>query len=128
MSKSDNESPKKISTIHEMDRDYNDKSNSRYKYRSDAGNGENRFMTAHSKSSNQIKERKNSLIQKKQKLQDEVRGLKEKLERKREQSMSRSKLGLSRRSVSRLTGSERKGFKNVKKRKNNKMLIEEIKR
>ena len=85
-------------------------------------------MTAQSKTSTQIKERKNSLIQKKMKLQDEVRGLKEKLEKKREQSMSRSKLGLSRRSVSRLTGSGRKGFKNAKKGKNNKMLIEEIKR
>jgi hypothetical protein len=89
---------------------------------------ENKFITTQSKTSTQIKERKNSLIQKKQKLQDELRGLKDKLERKRDQSMTRSKIGTIRRSVSGMTTSGRKGFKNAKKGKNKKMLIEEIKR
>ena len=123
--KSDHESPKKISTIHEMEKDYNNRSSSRYK--SDK-NMENKFMTAHSKTSSQVKERKHSLIQKKQKLQDELRNLKDKLERKRDQSMTRSRIGRSQRSVSGMTSSGRKGFKNVKKGKNSKMLIDEIKR
>jgi hypothetical protein len=89
-------------------------------------------MTAYSRNSysnsGQPKERKTSLMQKKKKLQEEVQQLKQKLDRKREESMSRSKLGHSRRSFSRLGGSDKKGFINAKKSKNSKMLIEEIKR
>lgn len=89
-------------------------------------------MTAYSRNSysnsGAPKERKTSLIQKKRKLQDEVEQLKQKLERKRDESMSRSKLGHSRRSFNRARGSEKKGFINAKKAKNSRMLIEEIKR
>ena len=121
--------PKKISTIQEMEREYNEGSTSKYKNGSNMNTGENRFMTAYSRNSqSQVKERKNSLVQKKRRLQDEVRNLKNQLERKREMSMSRSKLSQSRKSVSRLAGSGNKGFKNAKKIKNNKMLIEEIKK
>ena len=114
-----------------MEKEYQDGSLSRFKRNSHSEVQENRFVTAYSKNSqngSHYKERKNSLIQKKRKLQDELRGLKAKLENKREQSMTRSRLGLSRRSVSRLDDSGKKGFKNVKKAKNSKMLVEEIKR
>lgn len=110
-----------------MEKDNNDDS-SRFK----SNPQENRFMTAYSRNSythsGQPKERKNSLIHKKRQLQDEVQHLKEKLERKKEASMSRSKLGHSRRSFSRLGSSGKKGFINSKKAKNSRMLIDEIKK
>ena len=124
--------PKKISTIHEMDKEYQDGSMNRFKRNSYNEVHENRFATAYSKNSqiesSQFRERKNSLIKKKRELQDELKGLRAKLENKREQSINRSRMGLSRRSVSRLDGSGKKGFKNVKKSKNSKMLVDEIKR
>lgn len=120
-------SGKKIDTIHEMEREYNEGS-SRFKNGSNGPYNEKRFMTAQSKSSVQVKERKSSLIQKKRRLQDEVADLRDKLDRKRAESISRSRLGTSRRSISRTRGSDQKGFRNVKKQKNSKMLIDEIKK
>ena len=125
-----------IGTIIEVDREYTENSFSRHQKKSSQNDfyGVDKHRSNNNSHSNKppskvesfyakehLSERKKSLIRTKERLKEELNHLKGKLERKREESRSRSMLSVNDSQIA-----SRKGLRNIKKSQNSKLIVEEI--